>query len=196
MVVGILEQRADEGTRPYIQDLRDEVQQMSSLVSELLSFSKASLAGPALKLKAVNLRELIARAVEREKKEGTNIVVEMPDEAQALGDPDLLHRAFANLIRNAVRYAGDNGPITISCSREAGVVAVKISDCGPGVSEQFLQRLFDPFFRVDDARTRESGGVGLGMTIVKTCVEACKGTVSCRNRQPSGLEVMVRLNQV
>jgi signal transduction histidine kinase len=65
---------------------------------------------------------------------------------------------------------------------------------GPGVPEQFLQRLFDPFFRVDDARTRETGGVGLGLTIVRTCVEACGGTVACRNRQPSGLEVTLRFN--
>jgi two-component system sensor histidine kinase CpxA len=58
-----------------------------------------------------------------------------------------------------------------------------------------VQRLFDPFFRVDDARTRESGGVGLGLTIVKTCVEACGGSVTCRNRQPSGLEVLIRLQR-
>jgi two-component system sensor histidine kinase CpxA len=70
-----------------------------------------------------------------------------------------------------------------------------VTDCGPGVSEKLLQRLFDPFFRVDDARTRESGGVGLGLTIVKTCIEACGGSVVCRNRQPSGLEVLVRLKQ-
>ncbi len=119
----------------------------------------------------------------------------MDGDPQAIGDPELLQRALANLIRNAVRYAGDKGPITISCTHEPETIVLKVTDCGPGVSEQFLQRVFDPFFRVDEARTRESGGVGLGLTIVKTCVEACQGTVSCRNRQPSGLEVVFRLKE-
>jgi len=195
MVVGILEQRADEASRAYVQDLREEVQQMSALVSELLSFSKASLAGPALQLKPVKLRQVIDQAITREAREESEIQVEMNGEPAALGDPELLQRALANLIRNAVRYAGDNGPITISCSHEPGTVVLTVTDCGPGVSEQLLQRLFDPFFRVDDARTRESGGVGLGLTIVKTCIEACNGSVVCRNRQPSGLEVVVRLKE-
>src|SRR6266404_4596324 len=195
MVVGILEQRADETSRSYVQDLREEVQHMSGLVSELLSFSKAALAGPALKLQPVKVRDIIRQAVAREAKQDSDIKIEIENEPEAMGDPDLLQRALANLIRNAVRYAGDKGLITISCAREADKVLVKVTDCGPGVSEQFLQRVFDPFFRVDEARTRESGGVGLGLTIVKTCVEACNGTVSCRNRQPSGFEVVLKLKE-
>jgi len=155
----------------------------------------AALAGPALKLQPVKVREIIRQAVGREAKPDSEIKIEIENEPEAMGDPDLLQRALANLIRNAVRYAGDKGLITISCAREADKVLVKVTDCGPGVSEQFLQRVFDPFFRVDEARTRERGGVGLGLTIVKTCVEACGGTVSCRNRQPSGLEVVLELRE-
>jgi two-component system sensor histidine kinase CpxA len=195
MVVGILEQRADETSRSYVQDLREEVQHMSGLVSELLSFSKASLAGPTLKLQPVKVREIINQAIAREAKQDSEIKIDMDDEPEAMGDPELLQRALGNLIRNAVRYAGDKGPIIISGTREPETIVLKVTDCGPGVSEQFLQRVFDPFFRVDEARTRESGGVGLGLTIVKTCVEACNGTVSCRNRQPSGFEVVLRLKE-
>jgi two-component system, OmpR family, sensor histidine kinase CpxA len=75
-------------------------------------------------------------------------------------------------------------------------VITRVTDSGPGVPQEFLQRLFDPFFRVDDARTREAGGVGLGLTIVKTCLEACGGSVNCANRVPPGLEVTVRLKPV
>jgi len=176
--------------------LRDEVQQMSSLVAELLSFSKASLAGAALKLRPVAVEDLLKRAIQREANPDTDIRIELEADLQALADRDLLQRALANLLRNAVRYAGGQGPITVSGARETDAILVRISDCGPGVSEEFLQRLFDPFFRVDDARTRESGGVGLGLTIVKTCVEACGGTVTCANRQPTGLEVSLRLKPV
>ena len=66
---------------------------------------------------------------------------------------------------------------------------LQVSDRGPGVPEESLAQLFDPFYRVDQARTRESGGVGLGLTIVKSCVEACRGTVTCRNLQPAGFQV-------
>jgi two-component system sensor histidine kinase CpxA len=196
MIVGILEQRAGDDSEPWVRDLREEVQQMSTLVSELLSFSKASLAGTQVKLQPVPLLDIVRRAVQRETTPEADIRVELDSVYVALADPDLLQRALANLVRNAVRYAGGSGPITISGGMDAGAVLLKVTDCGPGVPEQFLARLFDPFFRADEARTRESGGVGLGLTIVKTCVEACGGTVACSNRQPAGLEVSIRLKPV
>src|SRR6266404_2175626 len=99
MVVGILEQRADETSRSYVQDLREEVQHMSGLVSELLSFSKASLAGPTLKLQPVKVREIINQAVAREAKQDSEIKIDMDDEPEAMGDPELLQRALGNLNR-------------------------------------------------------------------------------------------------
>jgi two-component system sensor histidine kinase CpxA len=196
MLVGILEQRSDAAAQDHLQDLRDEVQHMSGLVAELLSFSKASLAGSELKLVPVAVYSLARRAGQRESSPEADIRLEMNQDLMAIADADLLQRALANLIRNAVRYAGTKGPIVISGTREADAVVLKVTDCGPGVPEQFIQRIFDPFFRVDDARTREAGGVGLGLTIVKTCIEACGGTVTCANRLPSGLEVTLRLKPV
>jgi two-component system sensor histidine kinase CpxA len=193
MALGILEQRAGQSCDPYVRDLREEVQQMSGLVGELLSFSKASLARNQLKLQPVKVRDIIAQAAQREVAPETNLQINVDPDTEALADPNLLQRAFANLLRNAARYAGGNGPILLSSHREADAVVVSVADSGPGVPEQFLARLFDPFFRVDDSRNRQSGGVGLGLTIVKTCIEACGGTVICRNRQPSGLEVLLRL---
>ncbi|RYD63632.1 MAG: two-component sensor histidine kinase, partial [Verrucomicrobiaceae bacterium] len=74
-----------------------------------------------------------------------------------------------------------------------GEVVITIADLGPGVPEESLPHLFDPFFRVDTARTRETGGVGLGLTIAKTCVEACHGTISAHPVSPSGLQVTIRV---
>ncbi|MCI5139863.1 MAG: ATP-binding protein, partial [Candidatus Electrothrix sp. AR1] len=74
-----------------------------------------------------------------------------------------------------------------------GQVILTVKDSGPGVAEEYLDRLFDPFFRPEPSRDRDSGGVGLGMAIVKTCVAACKGTVSARNREPNGFAVTIRL---
>ena len=71
---------------------------------------------------------------------------------------------------------------------------MSVADDGPGVPPPELPRIFDAFYRVDTARTRETGGVGLGLSIVKICVEACGGTVSARNREPQGLEVILHLS--
>jgi two-component system, OmpR family, sensor histidine kinase CpxA len=110
-----------------------------------------------------------------------------------LVDPELIVRAVSNLLRNAIHYAGSAGPITISTQTRENEIELVVADSGPGVPESELPKLFDPFYRVDTSRTRETGGVGLGLSIVKTCVETCHGSVACRNRKPSGLEVIMRL---
>jgi two-component system sensor histidine kinase CpxA len=105
----------------------------------------------------------------------------------------LLLRALSNLIRNAVRYAGTDGPITISARRDGNSVTITVADSGPGLPMEEFDRVFTPFYRLDASRTRETGGAGLGLAIVKSCVEASGGTVQCRNREPHGLEVEIRL---
>ena len=193
MAVGILEERAGEREHPYVEDLREEVQHISNLVNELLSFSKASLGAPNLKLQSALLRPLIDKAVRREEQAGVGITVEAEEALAVIADPELIVRALANLLRNAVRYAGHAGPIHIAARRVGGAVEISVADNGPGAPEEDLTKLFDPFYRVDASRNRDTGGAGLGLSIVKTCVESCGGTVLCRNRQPKGFEVVMRL---
>lgn len=193
MAVGILEERADPKDKQYVDDLREEVQHMSSLVNELLSFSKASLGATNIRLQNVALRPLVEKAMKRESRDGADFRVEIPDDAEAIIDPELIVRAVSNLLRNAVHYAGSAGPITVSTQTRDNEIELVVADSGPGVPGTELPKLFDPFYRVDTSRTRETGGVGLGLSIVKTCVETCHGSVTCRNRQPAGLEVIMRL---
>jgi two-component system sensor histidine kinase CpxA len=192
LAIGILEQRADEKQRAYVDDLREEVQHMSGLVNELLSFSKASLGAGTTKLQAVPVAELVEKAIARESTGATGISHDVPANLRMLAEPELVVRALSNLLRNAVRYAGDAGPITVSAVREGGEVTITVSDRGPGVPEPELAQIFDPFYRLDTSRNASTGGVGLGLAIVKTCVESCQGSVSCRNRKPTGLQVELR----
>ena len=193
VALGILEQRADDKHQAYVEDLREEVQHMSSLVNELLSFSKASLGATTTKLQPVQLRGVAEEAVGRESGQGAQVRLKIRPIYSRVAEPELLVRALANLLRNAIRYAGQAGPVTISARREHKEVLLTVTDCGPGVPEAELARIFDPFYRLDAARDADTGGVGLGLAIVKTCVESCRGTVGCRNRQPSGLEMTLRL---
>lgn len=193
MAVGILEERGDSKDKPYVADLREEVQHMSNLVNELLSFSKASLGATNIHLQMVALRPLIDKAVRREARDGIEMRNEVSEEAQVIADPELIVRAVSNLLRNAIHYAGDAGPITVRANQLDGEVELTVADSGPGVPEGDLPKLFDPFYRVDTSRARETGGIGLGLSIVKTCIETCHGSVACRNRAPSGFEVVIRL---
>lgn len=193
VALGIIEQRADEQQQRYVLSAAEKAEHMATLVNELLSFSKASLGVAATKLERVAVRDVVQKAVQRESTEGCTIRVETGEDLAVFAEPELLTRAVANLVRNAIRHAGHAGPITVAAVREKDEVCLTVADSGPGVAEAELERIFDPFYRVDASRDRATGGVGLGLAIVKTCVESCRGTVSCRNRVPSGLEVTIRL---
>jgi two-component system sensor histidine kinase CpxA len=181
LALGILEQRADEKQKPYVNDVREELQHISSLVNELLSFSKASLRPQTAALQTVNVAEIARRVAERDSKDGDVIEVNMGEEFMVRAEPELLARALANLVRNALRYAGDAGPVRIAAEREGANIVIS------------LQKIFDPFYRLEESRSRDTGGVGLGLAIVKTCVEACDGSVMARNQSPRGFEVRLTL---
>jgi two-component system sensor histidine kinase CpxA len=194
VALGILEQRLGEKQKTGLDDLREEVEEMSNLVNELLSFSRASLGKTSPRLQPVLIKGVVERAVARESgSDGGDVKASVPDDVRAMAEPELLLRAISNILRNALRYAAQAGPITISAARENDRVLITVDDCGPGIPEAALAQVFDPFYRVDTSRTRETGGTGLGLSIVKTCIESCGGAVSCENRQPSGLRVILQL---
>jgi two-component system sensor histidine kinase CpxA len=199
--LGILEQRAEEGQRGAVEDVQDEMRQMSNLVNELLSFSKAGMELKGRKLGPVDVEATARDAVTREGLNGVNAVrIDIDAPLIALADREFLLRSLSNLIRNAVCYAGSAGPVVIAGvvagSPDNGEIVVTVSDSGPGIPQEEIDKVFAPFYRVEASRNRETGGAGLGLAIVKSCVEACNGRVQCRNRQPSGFEVEIRLASV
>lgn len=194
--LGILEQKAAADPAEVsarLKTLYDEIQEMSGLVNELLSFSKAGMNPDAVPLEAVNLEAVAQRAMAREAFAGAEIRASIPAGLTVMANEAFLLRAVSNVLRNAVRYAGKDGPIEIRAERQGSEGVLTIADCGPGLPEMQLEEVFQPFYRPEAARTRETGGAGLGLAIVKSCVEACRGAVECRNRRPRGLEVILRL---
>jgi two-component system sensor histidine kinase CpxA len=192
MSLGILEQRTADTERRYVETIDDEIQHMSSLVNELLSFSKASM-GALAAMQSVNISESVVRAVERERTESVTINVDVPPALAASAQPDYVFRSVSNVLRNAVRYAGGDGPIQVSARQSGAFAVITVADVGPGVPERELEEIFKPFYRPESARQRETGGVGLGLAIVRTCMEACGGTATCHNLTPRGFQVDLRL---
>lgn len=196
LALTIIEDEADEKTRPYLLKAQDEVKLMSKLIGELLTYSKAGLQTQQVKLETVNVRETVDRVIAREKhKAEVEIEVDVPENLAVYANSEMLVRAVANIVRNAIRYAGSAGVINIEASEEDSHVRLLIADSGAGVPDAELEKMFDPFYRLETHRSRETGGSGLGLAIVKTCVEACRGKVFARNRQPSGLEIRIVLQK-
>jgi two-component system sensor histidine kinase CpxA len=185
----ILDTRVHEPERAYVKDLKDDVEALSQLTDDLLQYARAELADRTVTLSPVNVAKTVATVLARENRGNVTFNVQVPTGITVNADPSLLDRAIANLVRNAVKYAGAAGPIEISATAESGGIVIAVSDIGPGVAPESIERILDPFFREDMARDRRTGGVGLGLAIVRSAVEACGGTASCRNREPHGLEV-------
>lgn len=191
--LGILEQRVAESQQTHVAVLRDEIQEMSELVNELLMFSKAGMQPGEAPLKPVELAPVVQRAVSHQVPgSGTIQTLVAPGLNVTAHEPYLL-RAISNLLRNSLRHAGGDGPIVVEARVEAHHIQLTVTDCGPGLPEEALEEVFAPFYRPEAARSRDTGGAGLGLAIVKSCIEACHGTVACRNRKPSGLEVTITL---
>ncbi len=109
------------------------------------------------------------------------------------GDPGLLRSAIENIVRNALFYSGEGGKICVRLAVDDGHAVLTVRDNGKGVPEDALPLLFKPFFRVDDSRGTTTGGMGLGLAIVRNAVAVHGGTVTARNVTPHGLEVELRL---
>jgi two-component system sensor histidine kinase CpxA len=187
----ILEERVEAAQKSYVADAEEEVRLMSHMANDLLAFARAGMRTAEIRLVSVPLLPLVRQICAREAG-SCKIKIEIAENLAALAHPELLSRAIANVLRNAARYAGD-GVLSVAARPQHDKIRLSIADQGPGVPPETLARLFDPFYRLEPDRARATGGSGLGPAIVKTCVEACQGTVAAHNLHPSGLEISIVL---
>ena len=188
MALGVVEQRSTPEQAAYLEKLDLELQHMAKLVEEVLAFSKAETIPDRETPETIDLRELLQNVLAREAPEN-GVKLEIGD-IQVYSLRSALYRGIGNIVRNAVRYARD---IEIKAAAAKGHVILEILDRGPGVPEESLAHLFDPYYRPEAARGRTTGGSGLGLAIAKRCIEACGGTIRARNRDGGGLAVTVTL---
>jgi len=175
-----------------LDSIDEDVTELADLISEILTFTKASTAPNAVTPESIDLLQLVKEELERECP-GHDVEWRVPDGIQVTADRRLLSRAVANVMRNAHRHAGKDCALHIVARMVGDEVELMIADDGPGVGPGVVGRLFEPFFRPDEARNREAGGAGLGMAIVHTAIEACGGSVSARRVDPQGLAIIILL---
>jgi two-component system sensor histidine kinase CpxA len=179
-----------------IDRLKREVDCLSGLVGSLVEITRAEGDPLAHKFEPIRVDHLLHDVVDSCALEadvsGCRIVVSGTTTVEIRGVRELLRRALDNVLRNAVRYSQPGGTIEVSLNDLAGGVIVDVRDYGVGVPEHLLDRIFEPFFRVDEARLASTGGVGLGLSIVRRVVELHQGSATAQNAHP-GLRVTIVL---
>jgi two-component system sensor histidine kinase CpxA len=188
--------RSGENLDAALNRIQKESDRLNALLNLLLQVTRAEGDPRSLRRDHVRLDELVqqlvddsaieasARGCQLEYRHGEPVTVE--------GDAELLRRAMENVIRNAIRYSPPATAVEITLGRRNGTAVVDVRDHGPGVPEESLPRLFDPFYRVETSRDTSSGGIGLGLSIARRAIELHKGGIRARNAQP-GLEVEMEL---
>lgn len=166
-----------------------DTQQMSELLQDLLQFSRSERVEPPPRLEPVDLPSLVQDVA---RQEDAAVQLSMPASLEVTADRALLARAIGNLVRNAMRHGGSKS-VEIGARAGETVATLSVADRGPGVPEEALTHLGQPFYRPDVARDRNTGGVGLGLAIVRRCVERCGGQVRFANRQGGGFEARLEL---
>jgi len=189
---------ADERERAEMFDrIEQDTVQLDSMLERILTVARLESGQQKPRFEPLRLNEVIDDVLDDAKFEATalggTITYESNGEVQLQGDASLLRSAIENIVRNAIFYSGKEGRIEVRLDRTDGTAVLLVRDNGPGVPEKALPLLFQPFYRVDDSRGTTTGGMGLGLAIVRNAVAIHGGTVSARNVAPHGLEVELRL---
>lgn len=180
LLSGALEDR--ENHQRFLEIIRDQARRLARLTDDLLKLSQIESERFELELRSVDLAELIDGCMEttrlRAEPKQLTLAVECPvDLPRARGDPARLAEVLQNLLDNAVQYTPPGGRITVRAATADGQVVITVSDTGIGIPEAEQQRIFERFYRVDAARSREAGGTGLGLSIARHIVEAHGGRI-------------------
>jgi len=167
------------------------------LVSEIVGMTRMEGDPLAHKMELVSLGEVVQEAVEdcgveAQLYRGCALRVVGRLAGNVSGNRELLRRAVENVLRNSIHYSPEHGAIDVRLAENANGATITVRDYGPGVPSEDLLRIFEPFFRVEEARDGDSGGVGLGLSIAKRAVRLHQGTIRAQNSFP-GLEVEIAL---
>lgn len=188
--LGILENRLAETDTTALASIESDVGELAALVNEILAFSKDGNRKPATR--RIDLHPLVGDVLVREAAD-VEAVLDIDPDLTVVADPALLARAIGNLVRNAGIHAGPRAKVSIRAVCTADRVDLTVSDNGPGVPPAELGRIFEPFYRLDRSRSRETGGTGLGLAIVRSAVESFGGEVLAAAAPGAGLAVTLRL---
>jgi two-component system phosphate regulon sensor histidine kinase PhoR len=201
-IQGLIETLADDGgmdgeTRErFLERARSQVVRLSSLVTDLLSLSQVESESRSLERHPLDLREVLEESAGRIDLSGRSrrLALDLPDDPVAvLGDGEALGRIVDNLLDNAVKYTEDTDEIHLRLTTANDTATIEVQDTGIGIEPNHHERIFERFYRVDKARSRELGGTGLGLAIVRHLVEAQSGRIEVESVPGRGSTFRIHL---
>lgn len=188
--------RAAEEYRRVLRSSLEEVDRLIRLAEDLLLLSRASAGLEATRIKTELeplLMEVLAVGTRLAQGAGVTVYLSNLEPAIVRGHGSSLRRAILNLVENAVKYTPHGGKVELSLKRSDGWASVTVRDTGPGIDPSDAERIFQPFVRLDAARTRQTGGAGLGLAIARSIVLAHAGTLLLENAPGAGSHFIIRL---
>ncbi|MBY6035219.1 PAS domain-containing protein [Fictibacillus nanhaiensis] len=178
----------------FLTIILNESDRLQALIQDLLDLSKSEQ-GFHLEAQPVNLESLVNETIEilQNKAENKNISLSVSVSGDPVmdGDPPRLKQIIINLVSNSLTYTPVNGAVTVDVTELEEHVQLRVKDTGIGIKEDEIPRIFERFYRVDKARSRNSGGTGLGLAIVKHLVEAHHGTINVKSKLGEGSEFII-----
>jgi two-component system, OmpR family, sensor histidine kinase CpxA len=202
VALGLARQRSNVESASMLDRIELEASRLNELIGRILTLARLEDGEQSVPPTPVLLDEVVLSVAEDAEFEAQarrcHVHSEIPAGIWGVrGDASLLHSAIENVVRNAIRYTREGTTVEIRLEKTespgGGEAVVRVTDCGSGVPADALEKLFQPFYRLDDARGRQTGGVGLGLAITERAVRFHGGRVAATNRPEGGLIVEIRL---
>tara|TARA_R110002096_G_scaffold280614_1_gene474732 strand:+ start:12 stop:680 length:669 start_codon:yes stop_codon:yes gene_type:complete len=199
IALGLAQQKGIEQAtlHKHLQRCELEVARLDEMIANVLSLSRLENTISQMELMSVDVKQLLMLCIEDAQyiANEKSIVINFHSESTALtqADPTLLSSAFNNILINAVKYSHNNDELNVYLKNTSTDFIIEIVDTGTGVPVDDLPKLFEPFYRVAQARDRATGGTGLGLAIAKQAVIAHNGSISANNNTNNGLTVTIKL---
>ncbi|HWD98068.1 MAG TPA: heavy metal sensor histidine kinase [Bryobacteraceae bacterium] len=189
--VGLDRDGTREHYREFVGSMLEEVNRLTTLVNELLMISRADSGAIRLHLRELNpgdlVRETVSLLEPLAEEKGQTISIDDGARVMLTADPVLLRQALMNILHNAIKYSPPASTIAVSVAAEdAGTISVSVRDSGPGIAPEHAERIFDRFYRVDQGRSRDAGGFGLGLSIAQWAVQAHHGQIRVESKRGEG----------
>jgi len=202
VALGLARRVAASNAPKQFDRMEKEIESISTLASELLTLARLDGAAASREFVRIDLCALVERvvadAIYEAPRRTSDVILRDPDDPiTVVGNADLLRRAIENIVRNAIFYTTEKTPVEIAVSSKTSeTVSIEVRDHGPGVPAAALAHLFEPFYRVDEARARETGGTGIGLAICQRAIQLHGGSVHAKNNDPHGLVVEIELPSI
>lgn len=173
------------------ENLRGDIADMEKMVTEILETARLHHKYADLKKQPTNLSALLKQTLKTFENQPPGIeIIDFPSEIEVRVDPEQVKTVFENILSNAIKYSeAESNPVKVSCDLKQSDAIIRITDFGMGIPEEELAHIFEPFYRVDKSRAKDTGGYGLGLSLCKTIMEAHDGRIEVQSRLEEGTTV-------